>query len=1018
MAINDDIAQRGFRENLEAWRLGKVSAMEVEAALRLELKDPRSVPAAYSLIETYRQAGYITTPFADRLLQLQSTPAAAALTLLRPAPIGTKPAADVPAHTTYRKVESAPGTAGPDLSFAPAVDLDPGGPLQAGSLLGGQYVLEGVLPGGDPDGLGTVFKARDLIQQEALDRRPYVAIKVFHREINRRPDAVAALHGEYKKALQLSHPNIVKVQNFSHDGDEIFMVMELLEGRSLRDVIGSNERRGFTQVQALAVIGGLSRGLAYAHRLGIVHADFEPRKAFLTDEKTAKVLDFGIARAIGRPAAARVYASAEQLEGAAPDPRDDVYALAVVSYELLTGRHPFGGHDALTARHAGVKPLPVPGLSRRQWHTFQAALSFSRAHRPSDAHFFADGLAPKKRPALLMAAAALALLLVASAAIVLAHTLYDRARADRIAAALSAPDREVVADAVRRLSLAGDSTRAAVLSRDGAMNAVMSVFERRARALFDPAANLLDYPGALASLAPAHRLLPDYAPLRQLEESLAGERQHKVAELALAFENALAVYNLRDSDDPAGLLSVRRQLQALEPSHALLRDARVPAAYRRAAADAWTRSDSNLTDVLLREGLSLSPGDPGLTSLAEEVRHDRETRLSGRSADELAADIDKLADRNARLPEFRVARDELNRLQAIAPGNAALVRAQARLQSLVDTEINADLARQEVSSAQTQLGEFGGLLNADFLHGKQSIIAAAAAAARSRESRTEALRREVDGLIAAPRAQEAWVTHLRSTLADLNRISPQEPKIAATQADAGRFLIEQARQLRSESRYDEAKQLLSWAASLGVPAAQMQPETEALRQAREQAELEQTNRAQDANLEGAKQRVLALAQAGADGLDKALDLYQHVRKELPPGDPWTTSEAPRALADGYLQRAQTLAESGQFAAAQLQCQKIRALPITDPYYDARLTYFNRLATLQMQLQVGNLTGAAQIAEQLQRGDGRGYAALEPLFAKLVTERIKILSHGHRDEAAKLADAARSLFPTQQFVIPD
>ena len=77
-----------------------------------------------------------------------------------------------------------------------------------------------------------------------------------------------------------------------------------------------------------------------------------------------------------------------------------------------------------------------------------------------------------------------------------------------------------------------------------------------------------------------------------------------------------------------------------------------------------------------------------------------------------------------------------------------------------------------------------------------------------------------------------------------------------------------------------------------------------------------------------------------------------------------------------------------------------------------------MATLQVQLQVGNLTGAAQIAEQLQRGDGRGYAALEPLFAKVVAERIKTLSHGHRDEAAKLADAARNLFPTQQFVIPD
>ena len=111
MAVDGDIARRGFRENLEAWRHGKASATEVEAALRLELRDPRFVPAAYALIETYRQSGYITTPFADRLLQLQCAPAAAEFTLLRPAPIGAAPGANAPAHTTYRKIEAAPDTA-------------------------------------------------------------------------------------------------------------------------------------------------------------------------------------------------------------------------------------------------------------------------------------------------------------------------------------------------------------------------------------------------------------------------------------------------------------------------------------------------------------------------------------------------------------------------------------------------------------------------------------------------------------------------------------------------------------------------------------------------------------------------------------------------------------------------------------------------------------------------------------------------------------------------------------------
>ena len=137
--------------------------------------------------------------------------------------------------------------------------------IGTGTVLKGQYVLEEKIGQG---GMGTVFKARDLIKEEAQDRNPYVAIKILNEDFKRHPRALQALQREASKAQNLAHPNIVFVGYFGRDGDNVFMQMELLEGEPLDELNKRHSMRGLPVADALPLVQGLAAGLSHAHKLG------------------------------------------------------------------------------------------------------------------------------------------------------------------------------------------------------------------------------------------------------------------------------------------------------------------------------------------------------------------------------------------------------------------------------------------------------------------------------------------------------------------------------------------------------------------------------------------------------------------------------------------------------------------------------------------------------------------------------------------------------------------------------
>ena len=271
-----------------------------------------------------------------------------------------------------------------------------------GDTLNGRFVLEECIGFG---GMGTVYKALDLRKLEASDRKPYIAIKVLNVQFRGHPKSLIALQREARKAQALAHPNIVAVYDFDRDGSMVYLTMEYLVGQPLSRVLRAPGFTGMTPEKALPIIHGMANALAYSHQRGFVHCDLKPANVFLTERGVVKVIDFGIARVFQKPeedneatvfdagslgGLTPAYASPEMLEHREPDPRDDIYALACITYELLTGRHPFDRMAATQARSFGMKPLRPKGLVWKQWRALRCALCFEReARTPSIAQFMA-----------------------------------------------------------------------------------------------------------------------------------------------------------------------------------------------------------------------------------------------------------------------------------------------------------------------------------------------------------------------------------------------------------------------------------------------------------------------------------------------------------------------------------------------------------------------------------------------------------------------------------------------------
>jgi eukaryotic-like serine/threonine-protein kinase len=261
----------------------------------------------------------------------------------------------------------------------------------AGQLLDGRYRVTSSIAHG---GMATVYLGVDT----RLDRT--VAIKIMHAELAADEDFVARFVREARSVAQLSHPNVVAVYDQGSDSGHLYLAMEYVPGRTLRQLL--NQRGKLTPGESLDIIESVLAGLAAAHQAGIVHRDVKPENVLLAEDGRVKVADFGLARSLsgtnhtktGVLMGTVAYLAPEQVTGNVSDARCDVYAAGVMLFELLAGQQPHTGESALAVAYKHVNETVPPPSSAQPGlpHALDALVALATSRdpglRPADAGQF------------------------------------------------------------------------------------------------------------------------------------------------------------------------------------------------------------------------------------------------------------------------------------------------------------------------------------------------------------------------------------------------------------------------------------------------------------------------------------------------------------------------------------------------------------------------------------------------------------------------------------------------------
>ena len=281
-----------------------------------------------------------------------------------------------------------------------------------GRDLGGYRLTEVIGRGSS----AVIFRAQNVVQPQ-IER----ALKVVHPDVFEHTDLAARLMQEAAVHEGLHHPNIVRFYGVRLEGQLLVMELELLEGKSLSDLLGEHRSRGsrISLHGAVQVVALAACGVAAAHARGIVHRDLKPANLFVCDSGTVKVLDFGIAKvtsaaltkgitAVGTTPGSPAYVAPELLRGMPPTPASDVYSLGICLYEALAGHHPLRTHgsnpalmDLLQSALRGDIPAlatVVPSLPPEVSAIVARATALQPGARYPDASALAADLAPFWRP--------------------------------------------------------------------------------------------------------------------------------------------------------------------------------------------------------------------------------------------------------------------------------------------------------------------------------------------------------------------------------------------------------------------------------------------------------------------------------------------------------------------------------------------------------------------------------------------------------------------------------------------
>jgi serine/threonine-protein kinase len=264
-------------------------------------------------------------------------------------------------------------------------------------VLGERYELGAMIGTG---GMADVYLAQDV----RLNRQ--VAIKILRSDLARDPSFVTRFNKEALSVAALNHPGIVSVYDSgkedSPSGAMPYIVMEYVEGKTLREIVNKGER--FALNRAVEITEGILIALQYSHKNGIIHRDIKPGNIMITDNGDVKVMDFGIARALADTGATMTstwniigtaqYLSPEQATGTQADARSDLYSVGCLLYELLAGRPPFTGDTpvAIAYQHVSAPLVPITEIQESLDPVLNAFFSIALAKDANERYQSANAM--------------------------------------------------------------------------------------------------------------------------------------------------------------------------------------------------------------------------------------------------------------------------------------------------------------------------------------------------------------------------------------------------------------------------------------------------------------------------------------------------------------------------------------------------------------------------------------------------------------------------------------------------
>jgi serine/threonine protein kinase len=483
-------------------------------------------------------------------------------------------------------------------------------------------------------GMGVVFKAKDLLKVEAKDKDPYVAIKVLTDAFKKYSGSFIALQREASKAQRLAHPNIATVYDFDRDGNTVFMTMEYLQGKPLNLLIKEINKKPLKLDHALHIIDELCSGLAYAHEKFLIHSDFKPGNCFLLNDGHVKLLDFGIARASTQTdeerentmfdpaklsAVTPAYATPEMFAGMNPDPRDDIYGLACVAYQLLAGgKHPYNKVASPKIKELGIKPKPIKGLNRRQQKTLMKALTVVREDRIEEVDKFAEGMRSRKSHTKSILLGALFMLMIGGGIgykpfieFQAEQELYDTIQQ------IKTGDKALMIETIWSMDQLAPE-RQKIISV-GLRREIITFYRDRIRSVFRPKEGLYDYPQAQDLLSQAKKHYPDSVALSTIEDQVKEQRDRLMNSLVSLYKRYYDAKKLIKTSNGEDLTTVLPLIKRVDPKHYLLKDKALSNLYLSESEKLIAAGKFKDASIYIVTGLKLFPDDTRLQSLNKQI---------------------------------------------------------------------------------------------------------------------------------------------------------------------------------------------------------------------------------------------------------------------------------------------------------------------------------------------------------------------------------------------------------------